>query len=335
MEKKYLKEIEAIAKKYDYWDESKSPYAFLVSYENDTNPGVAHKFITKRMKGGSTFRECVNKMITNFSPDVIVIDEYTGIKGNPLSQYPQRIRLSEESNQVPVPTPYQDNRPMAPTGLIDNVFDGLSGIEGFEGVKNGLGALLAFERERHTKDMMIDRLNYDRKFHEMEMKTQLSNVEERLERLVAENKQLNDELQQTRKTLESLEDANDELMLENEQYKPNKLIKEVGISTLTNVAMQLATKSPMLKGLLGIEDEPVAQPKSAQNQTIDFVKADESQLNEQQRQTLKIVNEVANSLVTWPAEHINRFINIMAFIEDNEERQVELIQFINEQLQGE
>lgn len=330
MEKKYLKEIEAIAKKYDYWDEAKSPYAFLVSYENDSNPGVAHKFITKRMKGGSAFRECVGKMISNFSPDVIVIDEYTGIKGNSLNQYPIRIRLSEENGPMPLPAQIHEQRPVVPQGVIDNVFEGLSGIEGFEGVKNGLGALLAFERERHTKDMMIDRLNYDRKFQEMEMKSQLTGLEEKLERLISENQQLTHELNETRSQLEGLEDANEELKYENEQYKPNRLIREVGISTLTNVALQLATRSPMLKGLLGIEEDP----GKGSGQTVGTNRNDGPPSDGGTQQLPHPIHEIAQTLQTWPADHINRMIQIMAYVEDSPERQEDLIEYIQEQIQA-
>ncbi|PRY97735.1 hypothetical protein BY457_11115 [Marinilabilia salmonicolor] len=325
MEKKYLKEIESIARKYDYWDEAKSPYAFLVSYENDANPGIAHKFITKRMKGGTLFRECINKMMNNFTPDVIIIDEFTGIKGNALSNYPLRIRVSDE----PAPGGTTANMPMmqpivAPSA-IDNVFEGLSGIEGFEGVKNGLGALLAFERERHTKDMMIDRLNYDRKFTELELKNHISALEEKLEKLTTENRELDDDLRQTRLSLESLETANEELKEENEQYKPNRLIKDVGIGAITNIAMQLATKSPILKGLLGI-DEDVNQSTSGPNQSQSKV---ESQITEATPKD-NTIREISEVLSTWTDASIEHLIHVMVFMENNPEGQLELLELINE-----
>jgi hypothetical protein len=325
MEKKYLKEIESIARKYDYWDEAKSPYAFLVSYENDSNPGIAHKFITKRMKGGTLFRECINKMMNNFTPDVIIIDEFTGIKGNALSNYPLRIRVSDE----PAPGGTTANMPMmqpivAPSA-IDNVFEGLSGIEGFEGVKNGLGALLAFERERHTKDMMIDRLNYDRKFTELELKNHISALEEKLEKLTTENRELDDDLRQTRLSLESLETANEELKEENEQYKPNRLIKDVGIGAITNIAMQLATKSPMLKGLLGI-DEDVNQSIHGPIQSQSKVESPMAEATPKDN----TIREISEVLSTWTDASIEHLIHVMVFMENNPEGQLELLELINE-----
>lgn len=325
MEKKYLKEIESIARKYDYWDEAKSPYAFLVSYENDANPGIAHKFITKRMKGGTLFRECINKMMNNFTPDVIIIDEFTGIKGNALSNYPLRIRVSDEPAPGSTTANMPMMQPMVAPSAIDNVFEGLSGIEGFEGVKNGLGALLAFERERHTKDMMIDRLNYDRKFTELELKNHISALEEKLEKLTTENRELDDDLRQTRQSLESLETANEELKEENEQYKPNRLIKDVGIGAITNIAMQLATKSPMLKGLLGI-DEDVNQSTSGPNQSQSKV---ESQITEATPKD-NTIREISQVLSTWADASIEHLIHVMAFMENNPEGQLELLELINE-----
>ena len=325
MEKKYLKEIEAIAKKYDYWDEAKSPYAFLVSYENDSNPGIAHKFITKRMKGGTLFRECINKMMNNFTPDVIIIDEFTGIKGNALSNYPLRIRVSDEPAPGGTTTNMPMMQPMVAPSAIDNVFEGLSGIEGFEGVKNGLGALLAFERERHTKDMMIDRLNYDRKFTELELKNHISALEEKLEKLTTENRELDDDLRQTRQSLESLETANEELKEENEQYKPNRLIKDVGIGAITNIAMQLATKSPMLKGLLGIdEDMNVAVPVAGQSMS----KTEAPPIDSTPK--ANTIREISQVLSTWPEASIDHLIHVMAYMENNVEGQLELLEIIRQ-----
>jgi hypothetical protein len=325
MEKKYLKEIESIARKYDYWDEAKSPYAFLVSYENDSNPGIAHKFITKRMKGGTLFRECINKMMNNFTPDVIIIDEFTGIKGNALSNYPLRIRVSDEPAPGGTTTNMPMMQPMVAPSAIDNVFEGLSGIEGFEGVKNGLGALLAFERERHTKDMMIDRLNYDRKFTELELKNHISALEEKLEKLTTENRELDDDLRQTRQSLESLETANEELKEENEQYKPNRLIKDVGIGAITNIAMQLATKSPMLKGLLGI-DEDANQSIHGQVQSQSKVES----LMAEATPKDNAIREISQVLSTWADASIEHLIHVMAFMENNPEGQLELLELINE-----
>lgn len=323
MEKKYLKEIEAIAKKYDYWDEAKSPYAFLVSYENDSNPGIAHKFITKRMKGGTVFRECINKMMNNFTPDVIIIDEYTGIKGNALSNYPLRIRVNEEPAPGTVPNNIPVMQPMAPPSAIDNVFEGLNGIEGFEGVKNGLGALLAFERERHTKDMMIDRLNYDRKFTEMELKNHISALEEKLEKLSEANQELESELNHTREALEDLESANEELKEENEQYKPNRLIKDVGIGAITSIAMQLANKSPMLKGLLGIDGEISAASAVPPQQTPNV-----EGVTETPSAKANTIREITQALNSWSEEAINHLIHVMAYMENNVEGQLELLEII-------
>jgi hypothetical protein len=334
MEKKYLKEIEAIAKKFDYWDDSKSPYAFLVSYENDSSPGVSHKFITKRMKGGNAFRECVAKMLNNFTPDVIIVEEFTGVKGNPLSQYPVRIRLSDDNKDGNLPSQYAKN-PVPQVSALDNVFEGLSGIEGFEGVKSGLGALLAFERERNTKDMMIDRLNYDQKFREFEMKAQVEKLEEQISRLSTENTHLKSQVNNHLAEIEGLEQENEELKSENEKYKPNKLIKDVGIGALTNVAMQLATKSPVLKGLLGLDEETAETPSSPSSSSVGFVQMDDSTLTESQKQIKRAINEIAQALTTWPVSHIDRFTKIMAYVEDNEERQVDLIEYINESLEQE
>jgi len=332
MEKNYMKEIEAIAKKFDYWDESKSPYAFLVSYENDNNAGVTSKFITKRMKGGNAFRECIQKMIHNFTPDVIIIEEFTGVKGNALSQYPTRIRTREgNTNAVPI---HQMEQPRIQQQSIESMFEGLSGLEGFEGVKNGLGAILAFERERHTKDMMIDRLTYDQKFREMEMKNEMAKLQERVELLSRQNDELSSSLKHSKEQIGSLEDENDELREENERYKPHKMFKEVGINALTNVAMQLATKSPSLRGILGLEDEPTGnQTPTAPANAANLIDVDESTLSEGQKKTMAAIKDIAQALTTWPVPHLERFIKIMAFIEDNEERQLDLVDYIKEQIE--
>jgi hypothetical protein len=180
---------------------------------------------------------------------------------------------------------------------------------------------------------MIDRLTYDQKFREMEMKNEMVKLQEKLEALVKYNDTLVNELKASSTQIGQLEDENDELREESERYKPNKMIKDVGISALTNVAMQLATKSTTLRGLLGITDEPADQPPStASTSTKNLIDVDESTLTEGQKKTMAAIRDIAQALTTWPVPHIERFIKIMAFIEDNEERQLDMVEYISEQI---
>jgi hypothetical protein len=330
----YVKDLEAIAKKYDYWDNSKSPYAFLVGYENDSQPGVVQKFLTKRMKGGTTFRECVQKMLNSCDPDIIIVEEFTGVKGVALNNYPTRIRVSDEKSNANMAMERRSQPLQSTQAVVENVFEGLGGIEGFEGIKNGLGALLTVERERHTRDMMIDRLNYEQKFREMEVASKMERLTEKLEILQLKNNELEAKLKKAELAVATLEDENEELELENEKYKPNKMLKDVGIGALTNVAMQLATKSPALRGLLGIDEEPVepAKPQPSMGGNVG-VKMDESNLTDGQKIALRTVNDIAEALITWPIPHLERFIKMMAFVEDNEERQLEMLEYITEQIE--
>lgn len=329
-----MTEIEAIAKKYDFWDNSKSPYAFLVGYENDTQPGVVNKFLTKRMKGGNAFRECVQKMLNSFNPDVIVVEEFTGIKGNQLNNYPTRVRVTDEKKAQQYGMEVKQQA-FSAQAVVDNVFDGLGGIEGFEGIKNGIGALLTVERERHTKDMMIDRLTWEHKFRDMENAQKMERLSDTIEQLKSNNKALEERLAKANNQIAELEDENETLVEENDKYKPNKMIKDVGISALTNVAMQLSTKSPVLRGLLGIEDEPTKDTTPTPQQPVGSVgvQMDESNLTEGQRIALKTINDIAQALTTWPIPHLERFIKMMAFVEDNEERQLEMMEYITEQIE--
>jgi len=112
------------------------------------------------------------------------------------------------------------------------------------------------------------------------------------------------------------------------------MFKEVGINALTNVAMQLATKSPSLRGILGLEDEPTGnQTPTAPANAANLIDVDESTLSEGQKKTMAAIKDIAQALTTWPVPHLERFIKIMAFIEDNEERQLDLVDYIKEQIE--
>jgi hypothetical protein len=146
---------------------------------------------------------------------------------------------------------------------------------------------------------------------------------------------MQERLSKANNQIAELEDENDTLLEENEKYKPNKMIKDVGISALTNVAMQLSTKSPVLRGLLGIEDEPANNTAAAPQEPVNGVglKVDESNLTEGQRIALRTINDIAQALSTWPIPHLERFIKMMAFVEDSEERQLDLLEYMKEQIE--
>lgn len=333
MEKKYKQEIERMAKKYDHWDSKKQPYALMLySLEGDRKI----QFNTMKFVGGEAFRENVNCLLESCSPDVILIDEFSGMKGKPLNKEPMRIEIKEQPHneprtvverQVVVQQPVQ-----APQ--YDSLLQGLEGIEGFESVKSGLGAVIAFERNIAQKNQEIQELRFNERLKLMESQSKIERLEDKLDATLKELNQLRHEKDRYESEIEDLEDELETLREEVQKHQPHKMVQSTLQGIGSNFLMQMVEKSPKMRGMLGFDDLPDA-PVSAPKAANDFVGGDDSQLTDAQREIKRTVNDIAGALATWPVRHLRNIIKIIAYIEDNEQRQDLIKTFIDQQINEE
>lgn len=328
-------EIERIAKKYDHWDENKQPYALLIwSIEGDRKS----QFNTQRFVGGESFRENIKVLMTSCNPDAIEIEEFSGVKGKLLNKLPLRIEMREQQSAITQPQPPQ--MLYVPQPQVDNTqnFDqvmaamnGLEGLEGFDQVKNGLGAVVAFERNLSQKKLEMQEMKFTQQFQLMEMNSQMIRLQDKLEAAERDNKNLTMQNDQYESRIEDLEDEIEDLTGQVKKLSPMNVIQGIGSSVL----MQLVEKSPKLQGMLGLGDAPADVPAAAAPKAHDFVGIDDSKLTDAQREIKRTVNDIANAVATWPVRHIRHLIKAVTFMEDNEQHQVELVNFIDESLVNE
>lgn len=327
-----LLEIERVAGKYDHWDATNQPYALLIwSIEGDKKS----QFNTQRFVGADLFRENIKCLMKSCNPDAIEIEEYSGMKGKLLNKTPVRIEMREQQ-ETPTPQPQMVYIPQPTTPVESPDFSqmmaaisGLGGIEGLDQVKNGLGAVVAFERKLSQNNLEKQQMEFSQKLQMLEMNSQLQRLSDKLEAAEKENRHLQMQNEQYEGQIEELEDEIGDLQGQVKRLQPMNVIQGVGSSVL----MQLVEKSPKLQGMLGLGEAPASAPVAPQ--AHDFVGRDDSTLTDAQREIKRTVNDIANAVATWPVRHIRNLIKAVTFMEDNENHQSELTQFIDSYLDDE
>jgi len=343
----------------NYIEQVESVYEFLKRSEEEQRYGYAYEVslltnnneigLTSRTSGTSKYKTDMESAIEKAKQihGVIKIDVFGGksSRSKLIQTYEINVNTDLETNNdsvgsVVIRDIIKDEIQQLPMkketslGEVNELIGMLSGNADNPQLNGMLGIIGTITNNNKE----LDRINYQKQIDDFKYESRFNNLNEKYERLRAENTGLRVEKDHAKKENVELKFEVTDLSKRLEAYTPNELMKRTAIGVISNIGSKILGNSPKTAELFGLTSQELQGAlgllESTHNQLDEPTNVEVEQVGNtpqtpEEKNKFAIIKNLSDALETMELQQVAKIVNMVGLSIDKPEFIDKTLQFLN------